>query len=170
MQNRGEGAVAKAGREPNAPATVRGLYTDGKKRRALAGRSLARLKSGHYINGEKSKELLAGTLARRSKDRRYVTAKYSRQVGEEGDVEFGIVLFHVAGAVLGAEFFDHGRHLFGVRDRSDLPISLCATGRDLDGRVLLHVLVPLCIGAGDGQEVELVVFRDEPDWDGDGTS
>src|SRR6266404_3219104 len=92
------------------------------------------------------------------------------QVGEDGYVEFRIVLFHVAGTVLGAELFDDGGDLFGVLDRSNLPFGLCATGLDLDGRVLEHILVPLRIGAAHGQEVELVVFGDEPDWDGDRAS
>src|SRR6266403_3993384 len=119
---------------------------------------------------DKSEEPLAGRLARRSEDRRYVTAKGSMQVDEDGDVKFGIVLLYVTGTVLGAEFLDDRGDLFGVLDRSNLQFGLCATGLDLDGRVLEHILVPLCIRAGHGQEVELVVFRDEPDWDGDGAS
>jgi hypothetical protein len=58
----------------------------------------------------------------------------SLHVGEDGDVEFRIVLLHVAGTVLGAEFFDDGRDLRGGGDRSNLEFSLCATGLDSDGR------------------------------------
>ena len=66
-----------------------------------------------------------------------------RHLGDDGNVELGIVLLHVVGAVLGAEFLDHGRDMFGVSDRSCLDFSFCAARIDANGRVLEDVFVPL---------------------------
>ena len=67
----------------------------------------------------------------------------SGNLGDDGNVELGIVLLHVVGAVLGAEFLDHGRDMFGVSDRSCLDFSFCAARIDVNGRVLEDVFVPL---------------------------
>src|ERR1700687_2630962 len=67
------------------------------------------------------------------------------QVRDDGYVEFRIVLFHVAGTVLGAEFLDHGRDLFGVSDGNRSEFGCVAARIDSERRVLEHILVPLCV-------------------------
>ena len=43
----------------------------------------------------------------------------SANLSENGNVEFGIVLLHVVGPVLGSKFLDHGRHLRGTSNKDD---------------------------------------------------
>lgn len=91
-------------------------------------------------------------------------------MSSEGDVEPGIILLHVGGAVLGAEFFDDRRYRFGVSDRSDFQFGPGVAGFDADGRVLEDVFIPLRVRTLDGQEVECVVLGNEPDRVGDGAT
>lgn len=43
----------------------------------------------------------------------------SADLGDDGNIELRVVLLHVAGPVLVAEFFDHRRDLFDIGDGSD---------------------------------------------------
>ena len=57
-------------------------------------------------------------------------AALSGHLHEDANVEFRVVPLHVAGAVLGADFRDHGRHLFCVSDRNSMKFRSCAPGLD----------------------------------------
>src|SRR6266849_8040119 len=89
---------------------------------------------------------------------------------DNGNVELGIVLLHIAGPVLGAEFLDHRRDLFGVRNRNGIEFSFSVARGDPDRRVLEHVLIPLCVRASHRQQIQLVVVKYEPDRLRDGPS
>src|ERR1700686_1697754 len=77
-----------------------------------------------------------GKPKRRAEARRYVIANCSMEGGEDGYVEFGIVLLDVSGAVLGAEFFGYGGDLLGVRDGSRFEFGCVAAGIDSERGVL----------------------------------
>src|SRR5271165_1431986 len=91
-------------------------------------------------------------------------------LNQNRNVELGIVLLHVAGPILLAEFLHHRRDPFGISNSNGLKFSICAARIDPNFRVLEHVLVPLRIRPLHRQEVKRRVLEYEPDRDRDTAS
>src|SRR5439155_14221183 len=90
---------------------------------------------------------------------------HSLHLSEHSNIEFRIVLLHIAGPVLVSEFVDHGRDACGISDRNSLKFCLRIACINPNGGVLEHVLVPLCIRPLHWQQVKLVALQYEPDGD-----
>src|ERR1035438_1970211 len=91
----------------------------------------------------------------------------SGQFHQNSNIEFRIILLHVARAVLFAELLDHRLHRVGFGDRLRSELCLRASRINPNRRILQDVLIPLRPRAVHGQKIQTLAFQHEPDRDRD---
>src|SRR5438876_7640022 len=78
------------------------------------------------------------------------------------DIEASVPALDLSGGIFIAEALDHLTQSRRAFQESSAEVALLAAGLDRDRAIFLEVAIPLCPGAGHGQEPEGFVVGDEP--------